>query len=55
VQIDTLLACGGLSKNKVFIQEHANIVGMSLTSKLTEYGNVLPGVYFHAIYFDCCG
>ncbi|CAM6065642.1 unnamed protein product [Sphagnum tenellum] len=27
LQIDTLLACGGLSKNKVFIQEHANIVG----------------------------
>lgn len=26
-QIDTLLACGGLSKNKLYIQEHANIVG----------------------------
>ncbi|XP_024363138.1 uncharacterized protein [Physcomitrium patens] len=27
LKIDTLLACGGLSKNKLYIQEHANIVG----------------------------
>lgn len=26
-KIDTLLACGGLSKNPLFIQEHADIVG----------------------------
>ncbi|KAI3709120.1 hypothetical protein L2E82_38879 [Cichorium intybus] len=26
-KIDTLLACGGLSKNALFIQEHADIVG----------------------------
>ncbi|CAL5199355.1 unnamed protein product [Lathyrus oleraceus] len=26
-QISTLLACGGLSKNPVFIQEHADIIG----------------------------
>lgn len=26
-KIDTLLACGGLSKNPVFIQEHADIIG----------------------------
>ncbi|XP_010525740.1 PREDICTED: FGGY carbohydrate kinase domain-containing protein [Tarenaya hassleriana] len=26
-KIDTLLACGGLSKNPLFIQEHANITG----------------------------
>ncbi|GLT80393.1 hypothetical protein SLA2020_518340 [Shorea laevis] len=26
-KIDTLLACGGLSKNPLFIQEHANIIG----------------------------
>ncbi|XP_038698412.1 FGGY carbohydrate kinase domain-containing protein isoform X2 [Tripterygium wilfordii] len=25
--IDTLLACGGLAKNKLFIQEHADIIG----------------------------
>ncbi|MBA0806601.1 hypothetical protein Gohar_022473, partial [Gossypium harknessii] len=25
--IDTLLACGGLSKNALFIQEHADIIG----------------------------
>lgn len=29
-QIDTLLACGGLAKNPVFIQEHADITGLSL-------------------------
>lgn len=27
LQIDTLLACGGLSKNSLFIQEHADITG----------------------------
>ncbi|KAG0553545.1 hypothetical protein M758_12G019800 [Ceratodon purpureus] len=27
LKINTLLACGGLSKNKLYIQEHANIVG----------------------------
>ncbi|KAL4334067.1 hypothetical protein GQ457_07G041680 [Hibiscus cannabinus] len=26
-KIDTLLACGGLSKNSLFIQEHADIIG----------------------------
>lgn len=26
-QIDTLLACGGLAKNSLFIQEHADIIG----------------------------
>ncbi|XP_061361521.1 uncharacterized protein LOC133305345 isoform X2 [Gastrolobium bilobum] len=26
-KIDTLLACGGLSKNRIFIQEHADIIG----------------------------
>lgn len=26
-KIDTLIACGGLSKNKIYIQEHADIVG----------------------------
>ncbi|XP_057987958.1 uncharacterized protein LOC110642073 isoform X2 [Hevea brasiliensis] len=26
-KIDTLLACGGLSKNPVFVQEHADIIG----------------------------
>ncbi|XP_058226928.1 uncharacterized protein LOC131335538 isoform X1 [Rhododendron vialii] len=26
-KIDTLLACGGLSKNPIFIQEHADIIG----------------------------
>lgn len=26
-KIDTLLACGGLSKNLLYIQEHANIIG----------------------------
>ena len=30
MQIDTLLACGGLAKNPVYIQEHADIVGISL-------------------------
>jgi ribulose kinase len=29
-KIDTLLACGGLAKNSIYIQEHANIVGKSL-------------------------
>ena len=28
-QIETLIACGGLSKNSVFIQEHADITGKS--------------------------
>ncbi|XWS28075.1 hypothetical protein CRYUN_Cryun25bG0034500 [Craigia yunnanensis] len=27
-KIDTLLACGGLSKNTLFIQEHADIIGL---------------------------
>ena len=27
-QIHTLLACGGLSKNPIYIQEHADIIGM---------------------------
>ncbi|KAL4182123.1 hypothetical protein AMTRI_Chr12g240970 [Amborella trichopoda] len=26
-KIDTLLACGGLSKNRLYLQEHANIIG----------------------------
>ncbi|KAG5593940.1 hypothetical protein H5410_035172 [Solanum commersonii] len=26
VQIDTLLACGGLAKNRLFVQEHADII-----------------------------
>ncbi|KAG0476620.1 hypothetical protein HPP92_013461 [Vanilla planifolia] len=26
-KIDTLLACGGLAKNQLYIQEHANIIG----------------------------
>ncbi|GMP36445.1 hypothetical protein CsSME_00008575 [Camellia sinensis var. sinensis] len=30
-KIDTLLACGGLAKNPVFIQEHADIIGLSLS------------------------
>ncbi|KMZ73202.1 Ribulokinase [Zostera marina] len=29
-QIDTLLACGGLAKNSLYIQEHADIVGCSI-------------------------
>ncbi|KAM0933793.1 putative ribulokinase [Dioscorea sansibarensis] len=29
-KIDTLLACGGLAKNPLYIQEHANIVGCSI-------------------------
>ncbi|KAJ8634632.1 hypothetical protein MRB53_008899 [Persea americana] len=29
-KIDTLLACGGLAKNPVYIQEHADIVGCSI-------------------------
>ncbi|OEL34022.1 FGGY carbohydrate kinase domain-containing protein, partial [Dichanthelium oligosanthes] len=28
-KIDTLLACGGLAKNSVYIQEHADIIGKS--------------------------
>ena len=28
-QIETLIACGGLSKNSVFVQEHSNITGKS--------------------------
>lgn len=31
LKIDTLLACGGLSKNKLYIQEHANVVGCSVS------------------------
>lgn len=31
VQIDTLLACGGLAKNRLFVQEHADIIGLSLS------------------------
>ena len=31
LQIDTLLACGGLSKNPLFLQEHVDIVGLSLS------------------------
>ena len=30
-QIDTLLACGGLTKNPLFIQEHADITGATLS------------------------
>ncbi|XP_047271007.1 FGGY carbohydrate kinase domain-containing protein-like [Capsicum annuum] len=26
-KIDTLLACGGLTKNRLFVQEHADIIG----------------------------
>ncbi|KAK3018276.1 hypothetical protein RJ639_003104 [Escallonia herrerae] len=33
-KIDTLLACGGLAKNPLFVQEHADIIG---------YPIVLPG------------
>lgn len=29
-KIDTLLACGGLAKNSIYIQEHADIVGCSI-------------------------
>ncbi|ONK78897.1 uncharacterized protein A4U43_C01F770 [Asparagus officinalis] len=29
-EIDTLLACGGLSKNPVYVQEHADIVGCTI-------------------------
>jgi len=29
-KIDTLLACGGLAKNSLYIQEHADIVGCSI-------------------------
>ena len=34
LQIDTLLACGGLAKNPLFLQEHADIVGLSLSLSL---------------------
>ncbi|CAN6230546.1 unnamed protein product [Urochloa humidicola] len=30
-KIDTLLACGGLAKNSVYIQEHADIIGCPIT------------------------
>lgn len=30
LQIDTVLACGGLAKNQLYIQEHADIIGKSL-------------------------
>lgn len=33
MQINTLLACGGLAKNALYIQEHADITGKSLSSK----------------------
>lgn len=29
LQIDTLLACGGLAKNPLFLQQHADIIGIS--------------------------
>lgn len=31
VQIDTLLACGGLAKNRLFVQEHADITGLLIS------------------------
>jgi hypothetical protein len=33
MQINALLACGGLAKNKLYIQEHADITGKSLSPK----------------------
>lgn len=30
LQIDTLLACGGLSKNSLYIQEHADAIGCQI-------------------------
>lgn len=36
LQIDTLLACGGLAKNPLFLQEHADIVGLSLFLSLSH-------------------
>ena len=36
LQIDTLLACGGLAKNPLFLQEHADIVGLSLSLSLSH-------------------
>uniref|UniRef100_A0A453NIJ1 Carbohydrate kinase FGGY C-terminal domain-containing protein n=1 Tax=Aegilops tauschii subsp. strangulata TaxID=200361 RepID=A0A453NIJ1_AEGTS len=34
-KIDTLLACGGLAKNSLYIQEHADIIGMPLFPAVT--------------------
>ena len=34
-QIDTILACGGLVKNSLFIQEHADIIGLSFSPPLS--------------------
>jgi ribulose kinase len=31
LKIDSLLACGGLSKNKLYIQQHADIVGCAVS------------------------
>lgn len=39
LQIDTILACGGLAKNLIFIQEHADIIGPSV-SPFTPYVSV---------------
>lgn len=41
-QINTLLACGGLSKNALYIQEHADIIGFSLS---------LSHIFFGVIFF----
>lgn len=43
-QIDTLFASGGLSKNSLFIQEHADIIGLSLSPSLS----LLNPSLFHA-------
>ena len=40
LQIDTILACGGLAKNPLFIQEHADIIGLSLSLCVCVWGGV---------------
>lgn len=51
LQIDTILACGGLAKNPLFIQEHADILGFYLSLFIV---NLLLFCLFHSSLLVLC-
>ncbi|KAL2932543.1 FGGY carbohydrate kinase domain-containing protein [Bienertia sinuspersici] len=44
-KIDTLLACGGLAKNPLYIQEHADITGLFLSFYPPQLSNRFPSPF----------
>lgn len=59
LQIDVLLACGGLSKNSLFIQEHADIIGTLLFLYCEDiiqgcYHANIPTIYMDYLSLNSC-